>query len=165
MSLTAATHLVDDLQQARLLSPVQLDAVQRELAHVSGARQLAEELVKRQWLTRFQARQALGGFASGLNIGPYRLLEVVGEGGMGMVFKAYDARLNRYVALKTIHNDVLAKFPEAAQRFHREAQAVAQLAHPNVVVLFEAAEADGVRYLAMEYVDGIDLHRMVQKQG
>jgi serine/threonine-protein kinase len=107
----------------------------------------------------------LEGHAGELNLGPYRLIDIIGEGGMGFVFKAHDQRLNRFVALKTIRDDVLDKHPEAAKRFHREAQAAAQLAHPNVVVLYEKNELDGIRFLAMEFVDGIDLHRMVQQQG
>jgi eukaryotic-like serine/threonine-protein kinase len=165
MSLTAPTQLVDDLRAAHLLSPAQLDSIQKDMAHLRTAQQLAEELLKRQWLTKFQAEQAMTGHAGDLNLGPYRLIDIVGEGGMGVVFKAYHQRLNRFVALKTIHNEVVDKHPDALKRFLREAQAAAQLAHPNVVVLYEESEIDGIKFLAMEYVEGTDLHRMVQQQG
>src|SRR5262245_50654191 len=165
MSLTAPTQLVDDLRAAHLLSPAQLDSIQKDMAHLRTAQQLAEELLRRQWLTKFQAEQAMTGHAGDLNLGPYRLIDIVGEGGMGVVFKAYHQRLNRFVALKTIHNEVVDKHPDALKRFLREAQAAAQLAHPNVVVLYEESEIDGIKFLAMEYVDGTDLHRMMQQQG
>jgi serine/threonine protein kinase len=165
MSLTAPTQLIDDLRSARLLSPAQLDSIQKEMAHLRTAQQLADELQKRQWLTKFQAEQAMTGFACELNLGPYRLIDIIGEGGMGLVFKAYHQRLNRFVALKTIHSEVVEKHPDSLKRFRREAQAAAQLAHPNVVVLYEEAEIGGINFLAMEYVEGIDLHRMVQQQG
>jgi serine/threonine-protein kinase len=165
MSLTAPIQLVDDLRAAHLLSPAQLDSIQKDMAHLRTAQQLAEELLKRQWLTKFQADQAMTGHADELNLGPYRLIDIVGQGGMGVVFKAFHQRLNRFVALKTIHSEVIDKHPDALKRFLREAQAAAQLAHPNVVVLYEEAEIDGIKFLAMEYVDGTDLHRMVQQQG
>jgi serine/threonine-protein kinase len=165
MSLTAPTQLIDDLRSARLLSSAQLDSIQKELPNLRTAQQLADELQKRQWLTKFQAEQAMTGFASELNWGPYRLIDIIGEGGMGLIFKAYHSRLNRFVALKTIHSEVAEKHPDSLKRFRREAQAAAQLAHPNVVVLYEEAEIGGINFLAMEYVEGIDLHRMVQQQG
>src|SRR5205085_1931561 len=165
MSLTAPAQLVDDLRAARLLTPAQLDSIQKDMAHLRTAQQLTDELVRLQWLTKFQAEQAMTGHATELNLGPYRLIDIVGEGGMGVIFKAYHQRLNRFVAIKTIHTEVVEKHPDALKRFLREAQAAAQLAHPNVVVLYEESEIDGIQFLAMEYVEGIDLHRMVQQRG
>lgn len=165
MTLSAASQLVHELRAANLLSTPQLEIVQTELAHLRTARQLADELLHRQWLTKFQAEQVIEGFAHDLNLGRYRLHEIIGEGGMGIVFKAQDQQLGRFVALKTIHQEVCEKHPDALKRFHREAQAVAQLQHSNVVVLFEKSEVAGIHFLAMEYVEGVDLHRMVQQQG
>ena len=165
MPLTAATELLDDLRAADLLSPGQLDAVEHELKHLRTARQLADELLRRQWLTQFQVQQVIDGFAHELNLGRYRLFEVIGQGGMGVVFKAQDQQLGRFVALKTIHQEVCEKHPDALRRFEREARAIAQLQHANVVVLYEKAQVDGIHFLAMEFVEGIDLHRMVAKQG
>lgn len=165
MTVMAPNQLLDDLRSNRLLTPAQVAVVQKEMAHLRDPQQLAAEMLKRTWLTQFQIDQVLGGFAHELNIGPYRLEEVIGEGGMGLVFKAKDAKLNRFVALKTIHSEVLDKHPDALRRFQREAQAAAQLNHPNVVVLYAAEEANGIHYLAMEFVEGVDLHKMVQQQG
>src|SRR4029078_12506066 len=74
-------------------------------------------------------------------------------------------KLDRIVALKIIRPQVLAARPEILSRFHREARAIAQLNHPNIVFLFDADEANGVDFIAMEYVDGMTLEKMVRTQG
>jgi serine/threonine-protein kinase len=84
---------------------------------------------------------------------------------MGMVFKAIQPKLDRTVALKVIRPQVLAARPEILSRFHREAKAIAQLNHPNVVILFDADEINGTHFIAMEYVDGQTLEKMVRTQG
>jgi hypothetical protein len=86
-------------------------------------------------------------------LGDYRLIERIGEGGMGVVFLAEERSLGRTVALKVLRPE-LAGSAVAAERFRREARAVAQLRHPNIVTLFSAGEESGVRYLAMEHVPG-----------
>ncbi|MDT9121230.1 protein kinase, partial [Escherichia coli] len=83
--------------------------------------------------------------------GPYRLLERIGEGGMGQVFKARHEHLHRIVALKVIRKDKLSQ-PHALDRFRREARAAAQLSHPNIVTVYDASQTGGTQYLAMEYV-------------
>ena len=123
MSVTATTQIVDDLRAARLLTPAQLDVVQREMAELRTPEQLCNELLKRTWLTQFQVDQVVGGFAHELNVGPYRLEEIIGDGGMGLVFKAKEPKLNRHVAIKMIHAEVVEKHPDALKRFLREAQA------------------------------------------
>lgn len=92
-------------------------------------------------------------------LGAYRLLERIGEGGMGVVFLAEESALGRQVALKVLRPE-LAGSAVAAERFRREARAVAQLRHPNIVTLFSAGEERGVRYLAMEHVQGASLADM-----
>src|SRR5947208_12007274 len=84
---------------------------------------------------------------------------------MGMVFKAIQPKLDRVVALKVIRPQVLASRPEILSRFQREARAIAQLNHPNVVILFDADEVNGTHYIAMEYVEGQTLEKMVRTQG
>jgi serine/threonine protein kinase len=83
----------------------------------------------------------------------YQILEKIGQGGMGVVFKARQAGLNRLVALKQIHAGRHAR-PEALRRFRREAEAAARLHHPNIVQIYEVGEQDGQPYLALEYVNG-----------
>jgi serine/threonine-protein kinase len=160
-----AHDLVHELRRTHLVTDALLDRAAGLADGCADAEALADRLVEASVLTRFQAEQALQGYAHELVLGPYRLLEVVGEGGMGTVFRAHQPKLNRPVALKMIRPDLLADRPDAVRRFNREAQAVAQLRHPNVVVLYDADEINGVHFLAMEYVDGTDLGRLVQEKG
>jgi serine/threonine protein kinase len=94
----------------------------------------------------------------------YQVLERLGEGGMGQVFKARQLRLGRVVALKIIRKDREAQF-QAVRRFQREAKAGGRLSHPNIVAFYDADAAGEVNFLAMEYVKGTDLARLVQRSG
>jgi serine/threonine protein kinase/tetratricopeptide (TPR) repeat protein len=96
----------------------------------------------------------------GAMLGPYRLDEEVGRGGMGVVYRAWDTQLNRAVAVKTIHTPAGAT-PEAVARFRAEAVAVARLQHPNIVQVFETGEHDGQPYVALEYVPGGSLAQLL----
>src|SRR5262249_17844627 len=90
----------------------------------------------------------------------YELLGEVGRGGRAVVFKARDRRLNRTVALKLVPVGALTS-PERVARFRQEAELAARASHPNIVQVFEAGEADGYAYLAMEFVDGPSLAQSV----
>src|SRR5262249_46883161 len=103
---------------------------------------------------------APGGTADGDPIPGYELLGEVGRGGMGVVYKARDRRLNRTVALKLVAVGALTS-PERVARFRQEAELAARLSHPNIVQVFEAGEAAGHGYLAMEFVDGPSLAQAV----
>jgi serine/threonine-protein kinase len=131
----------------------------------ADAASLTHWMRQRGWITSFQAERLLNGEAGKLALGSYRLLEPIGEGGMGHVFKARHQRLGRTVALKVIRPELLGLKDEVLRRFEREARAAAQLLHPNVVTLYDADEVDGLHYIAMEYVEGIDLARLVEKSG
>ena len=95
------------------------------------------------------------------DIGKYHILELVGEGAMGVVYKAKDSVLDRTVAVKVM-NDAIARHEELRQRFLREAQAAASLQHPNVVSIYDLGEVDGHLYIAMEFVQGADLETLIQ---
>ena len=95
------------------------------------------------------------------DIGKYHILELVGEGAMGVVYKAVDSVLDRTVAVKVM-NDAIARHEELRQRFLREAQAAASLQHPNVVSIYDLGEVDGHLYIAMEFVQGADLETLIQ---
>ena len=93
-------------------------------------------------------------------IAQYRILRKLGAGGMGVVYLAKDARLDRQVALKVLPSE-FARDQDRVARFDREARAVAALGHPGIAVLYDIGEADGTRYLAMEYVEGRSLHEQL----
>src|SRR6266404_870130 len=88
------------------------------------------------------------------------ILDLIGKGGMGAVYKARQPRLNRYVALKILPPSI-GSDPSFAERFTREAQALAQLNHPGIVILYEFGQAGGLHFFMMEYVDGVNLRQLL----
>ena len=93
----------------------------------------------------------------------YEILDVIGVGGMAVVYKAYCHRLHRFVAIKILKRD-LAADAEFRRRFHEEAQAVAMLSHPNIVTLYDVSKGDDLDYIVMELIDGITLKQYMQKK-
>ena len=96
-------------------------------------------------------------------IGHYRLIDEVGRGGMGVVYKAEDTRLHRFVALKFLPED-LAQKPEALARFRREAQAASALSHPNICTIHDVGEVDGKAFITMEYLEGESLRQALSSK-
>jgi serine/threonine-protein kinase len=102
--------------------------------------------------------------AAGTRLGAYQILEKLGEGGMGEVYRAHDTALNRVVALKILSAD-LTQDGERLRRFRLEAQAASGLNHPNILTIYEAGAAQGHEFIATEFVDGETLRQILQRRG
>jgi WD40 repeat protein/serine/threonine protein kinase len=165
MPVDRLPSFLDALRASGLLTQRQLEELAgNPKAQAGDPVPLARELVQRGWLTKYQASAMLQGRGKDLVLGPYRILDSLGEGGMGQVFKAHHQLMKRVVALKVIRKEKLAN-PETVRRFYAEVSAAAQLAHPNIVLAFDAGEVGSVHYFAMEYVEGFDLARLVKQSG
>ena len=102
--------------------------------------------------------------SAGTRLGPYSVLEQIGAGGMGEVYRAHDAKLGRDVAVKILP-EAFARDPERLARFQREARALASLNHPNIVTIFSVEESEGVHFLTMELLEGQPLDRRIPSGG
>lgn len=158
----ARDEFLAHLDAARLLSP-------DEFAHVSAdpdadMMRVAEQLLAQGLLTPFQLDAVTSGRPESLRLGNYDLLAKLGAGGMGTVFKARHRRMKRVVAIKVLAAN-LCSDTAFVQRFQREVETVARLGHPNVVMAYDADEADVGHFLVMEFVDGRDLWSEVEKGG
>lgn len=156
------------LERSQLFSDAVLDRVEEQIPSLGEAaadpESLAKSLIKSRLLTLYQAHRLLRGQTDGFYLGKYKLLEVLGRGGMGLVFLAEQTTMKRLVALKVIGRIAKSKDHTLA-RFAREARAAAALSHPNIVQAYDFDDVDGVPYISMEYVEGIDLERLVAYGG
>jgi len=136
-------------------------ALSAEQADAAG---LAKGLVQRKQLTRFQAAAIYQNKTRHLMLGNYVLLNRIGEGGMGQVFRARHQRMGRIVAIKLIPAEKM-RSETARQRFQRESRAAAKLDHPNIVRAFDAGIEQDISFLVMEFVEGQDLETLLRHQG
>src|SRR5262249_18509215 len=137
----SAADFLDALQSSGVLEPdqvSQLDALRKQFPELKA---FVQELIRRGWLTAFQANQFAAGKGASLVLDQYLLLQLLGEGGMGAVYKARQRRVKRDVALKLIRREAFHS-PSAVARFRREAEIIARLSHPNIVTLFDANEVN-----------------------
>lgn len=128
-------------------------------------RRVAEHLVQHGQLTRFQAQKLLQGITVGLVIGPYQLQAILGRGGMGNVYLARDTRSGAHVALKVLPPKRARSEVRQLARFLREKDLAQKVTHPHLALTLEAGEANGIHYIAMEYIPGQTLYRLVMKDG
>jgi formylglycine-generating enzyme required for sulfatase activity/tRNA A-37 threonylcarbamoyl transferase component Bud32 len=164
MTVASGAGFVEALRSLPLLTSTQqaqLAGLQQQFPDVKG---LAQELIRRGWLTVHQAAQLARCKGGELVLDRYVLLDLLGEGGMGAVYRARQTHLERIVALKLIRPEAL-KASGAVERFRREALLAAKLAHPNMVAVFDSGAAGDAHFLVMEYLEGTDLARLVQEQG
>jgi serine/threonine-protein kinase len=152
------------LQQSGLVNPKELAGIRYRHPELPRARSLARALIDEGVLTKFQAERLLMGRTAGFLLGPYRILEQLGRGGMGRVYKAEHRTMGRLVALKVLAPELL-KTDRAVQLFLHEIRAVGQLVHPHIVTAFDANQAGERFYLVLEFVDGPNLDQLVRRQG
>ena len=160
------------LRRSGLLPEGEVRSVLAELSdqgvRLTDARRLAEEFVRREILTDWQAEMLLRGKHRGFHLGPYVILRPLGHGAMGSVFLAQHVMMNRRCAIKVLPSKY-REDPDLLNRFQIEARAVAALDHPNIVRAYDfnkdTSTGNEVHYLVMEYVEGQDLQRMVEKDG
>lgn len=163
MALASVGELLETLRRLELLTAAQLQEA-AEMGGAGDADQLGWQLVGRHWLTPFQLQMVCEGNGSQLHLGSYLLLEPLGQGGMGQVYRARHRTMRRVVALKRLHKDLLHD-PDIVKRFYREITAVAQLSHPHVVTAYDAGSAGDAHFFVMEYVEGTDLAALVRYGG
>lgn len=152
---------------SRLMSKVEVEAFLASLPpeeQAQSAEGFAKALYRRHRLTKFQTQAVFQGKTKGLVLGNYVVLDKIGQGGMGHVYKAQHKRMERTVAVKVLPAHV-SQQKDAVERFRREVIAAARLSHPNIVTAHDADEADGVHFLVMEYVEGTDLTQLVRSKG
>jgi tRNA A-37 threonylcarbamoyl transferase component Bud32 len=165
-TLLRTDELWTELRSLGLLTPAQIE----EFAAIHGEGvdppQCVTELVEMGLLTPYQAEQVLAGKGRRLLVGPYLLRERLGDGGMGHVYKAEHRLMKRVVAVKIAGRLRRGHGVAAAlRRFSREVEAAGRLNHPHIATAYDAGEAHGQLFLAMEYIEGIDLEHLVRQSG
>ncbi len=153
--------------QSGLLSPGEIHDLNQRLtaSDLPGeAREIASRLVTEGKLTRYQASVLLKASKDPLLIDNYVILDTLDTGGMGLVFKALHRSMNRVVALKLLPAAMMSA-RDTVKRFQREVQAAAALSHPNIVAAYDAHQSSEIAYLVLEYVEGVNLFRLVKERG
>lgn len=167
MRVHTVAELLTALEGSRLLHSRYLRQIHDQVAAGPTdltVERLATSLLRARVLTRFQIQRLLDGHTDGFYLGQYKLFDVLGRGGMGTVYLAEQTSMRRLVALKVIKN-LADSPPETLVRFRREARAVALLSHSNIVHAFDYEELNGVPFMTMEYVEGIDTAELVERFG
>ncbi len=160
-------QFVESLSSNGILSTGEVTSLRTGLTpeqEAADADAFVRKLVQQGKLTKFQAINLYQGRAKGLLFGEYVVLDKLGAGGMGQVFKAQHRRMKRIVALKVLPPHAVGS-QKAVQRFYQEVEVAAKLTHPNIVTAYDAGESRGLHYLVMEHVEGQDLSDYLNKHG
>jgi serine/threonine protein kinase len=165
--MVAAERFLKLVLRSRLLNRDELSAGLRGLPRErwEDAEAMAEHLVKGGKLSRYQARKLLQGIARGLVLASFQILAPVGRGGMGTVFLARDSRSHRLLALKVLSPKRAREEERTLARFQREMVLSQRVAHPNVARTEEVGVHDGIYFIAMEFIPGKSLYRLVTDSG
>ena len=163
MAIKDSSSVIKIIERSRLLQLKDFESAKELCEQYPDSQEFLKALLKKKIVTRWQAGQLLSGNTS-FFLGKYKLVDLLGAGGMGRVFLAEHITMNRPVALKIIAKE-LVKDPEAQKRFLNEARAIAALNHPNIVHAYSVDKEGDRYYIVMEYVDGQDLEKIVQKEG
>jgi serine/threonine protein kinase len=157
---------VTSISDSGVLTDTQLEIVrERAKQHEAGnAAALAQRLVQENLLTDYQVHVLLDRAKSPLLLDRYVVLDAIGSGGMGLVFKGFHRAMERVVAIKVLPQHAVDS-PEKVQRFQREVKSAAKFSHPNIVAAYDAHERNGTYFLVMEYVEGDNLLECVDKHG
>lgn len=153
-----------EVEQSGILAAELLSEIAPSKSIAENADDLARELVRKKLLTRYQAEAIHQGNGKSLKLGNYVLLDKIGAGGMGQVFKAQHRRMKRVVAIKLLPSS-LSTDKDAIARFEREVEAAAKINHPNIVAAYDADCANGIHFLVMEFVEGSDLSALIRSKG
>jgi serine/threonine protein kinase len=135
------------------------------MAERGAPKSIADNLVANKLLTPFQAQKLLAGVSVGLKLGPYIIQTPIGKGGMGTVYLAKDSRTDLPAAIKVVSPKRVQEGQRHLARFQREMVLSQKLQHPNVALTKDVGEVQGVHYLALEYIPGVTLHRLVTRDG
>jgi serine/threonine protein kinase len=153
--------------RSKLLDRDALQALLRTLPveRRNEAEAVADHLIKAGRLTRFQARKLLAGTARGLVLGPFHVLAPIAKGGMGMVYLARDTRSDHLIALKVLPPSKAREEERLLARFRREMEMSQRVSHPHLAWTYEAGKYHDVYFIAMEYIPGKSLYRLVHDEG
>ena len=166
MSITLQ-DLIRNLTESGLLTEEEISTAHESIVvgkKITAAEDFARELVKENRLTKLQVSAVLKGKTKNLLFGEYLVLDKIGSGGMGQVFKARHRPTGKLVALKVLSAEAVGN-RRLIERFKKEAKAIGRLKHPNIVRAYEAGKMNRIRYLVMEYVNGENMLARVKRKG
>jgi serine/threonine-protein kinase len=158
------TEVLRSFHQAGFLAEAALNQFIQAEGKLRTREAVAAALERELGFTPYQVKELLACRGQDLVLGPYLILDRLGEGGTGKVFKAWHQRIDRLVALKVIRQELMGD-EEVVGRFYREIKLVGQLVHPHIVLAYDAGPIGAAHVLVMEFLEGIDLARLVRDQG